>query len=86
MRFACGRADDGTDLPLDDPLAAEIRAAAAAGGGSAAATVKSLLTIDQVFTPELAEDAELRDLVVGWLGEIDRHGAAGLLAGLGAGS
>src|SRR5262249_47905553 len=27
MRFVAGQADDGTPLPLDDPLAAEIRAA-----------------------------------------------------------
>jgi fructuronate reductase len=72
MRFAAGVADDGRALPLDDPLAAEIR--------SAAGNVDALLGLRAVFPAELAADAELRGLLVEWLDALSRHGVADTLA------
>jgi fructuronate reductase len=88
MRFVTGYDDAGRPLPLDDPLAGEIRAAlAAANGGRAAGTAAvadALLRLDQVFSPELAEDPVVRELIVAWLDDLSRHGVAGTLSGVGA--
>ncbi|MGI5146033.1 mannitol dehydrogenase family protein [Plantactinospora sp. CA-294935] len=81
MRFAQGHADDGTSLPLDDPLADRIRAALAAGRRSPAGAVEALFGLTEVFPAELAADDEVRDLVVGWLTALDRHGVEKTLAG-----
>ncbi|MEV4755667.1 mannitol dehydrogenase family protein [Micromonospora sp. NPDC049559] len=81
MRFVQGRADDGTELPLDDPLAPRIRAALAAGTPSPAGVVDALLGLAEVFPPALAEDDEVRALVVEWLTALERHGVAATLAG-----
>ena len=82
MRYVCGYDDAGRQLPLDDPLAEDIRKALAGGDGSAAGTVDALLRLDQVFAPELAEDPVVRRLVVDWLDELSRHGVAATLAGV----
>ncbi len=79
MRFAAGYADDGRELPLEDPLAAGLRRAA-----RSAAPVYELLAIDAVFSPELAGDARFRRLVGDWHAELSRHGVGEVLAGLGA--
>jgi fructuronate reductase len=85
MRFVTGYDDAGRPLPLDDPLAGEIRAAlAAADGGSPAAVAAALLGLDQVFPPELAADLVVRELVGQWLADLTRHGVAGTLGGVGA--
>jgi fructuronate reductase len=81
MRFAQGRADDGTPLPLDDPLADRITAVLAAAGGTPADVVTALFGLTEVFPPELAADDEVRELVVEWLTALDRHGVAATLAG-----
>ncbi|MDW5325450.1 mannitol dehydrogenase family protein [Plantactinospora sp. KLBMP9567] len=81
MRFAQGHADDGTSLPLDDPLADRIRAALAAGRRSPAGTVEALFGLTEVFPTELAADDEVRELVVEWLTALDRHGVEKTLAG-----
>ncbi|MDG4828171.1 mannitol dehydrogenase family protein [Solwaraspora sp. WMMD1047] len=81
MRFAQGRADDGTPLPLDDPLADRITAALAATGGSPSDVVTALFGLTEVFPPELAADEEIRELVVEWLTALERHGVAATLAG-----
>lgn len=84
MRFVAGYDDSGRSLPLDDPLAEQIRKALAApGDGSPAATVDALLQLDQVFSPELAEDPVIRELIVDWLAALTRHGVAQTLAGAG---
>jgi fructuronate reductase len=70
MRFVRGHADDGSPLPLDDPLAERLRA------------TPSLLEIDAVFPPELADDAELRDELASWGRSLDRHGVVGTLEAL----
>ena len=67
MRFVRGRADDGTPLPLDDPLADRLRA------------TPDLLRLDAVFPPEFAGDAELRAELDEWGRALERHGVAGTL-------
>lgn len=85
MRFVQGRADDGRRLPLDDPLAGEIRAALAGNQRPPAATVDALVRLRRVFAPELAEDEVLRKLIAEWLDALTRHGVAATLASAGAG-
>jgi len=77
MRFAAGTADDGRPLPLDDPLAGEVRALLAADGSGPAV----LFGLTQVFGSDLAHDEVVRRLVAGWLDALSRHGAAGTVAG-----
>ncbi|MGI5213035.1 mannitol dehydrogenase family protein [Plantactinospora sp. CA-290183] len=81
MRFVQGRADDGTPLPLDDPLAERIRAALAEGKASPVGVVDALFGLTEVFPAELAADDEVRELVVEWLTALDRHGVEKTLAG-----
>ncbi|MFY1674820.1 mannitol dehydrogenase family protein [Plantactinospora sp. WMMB334] len=82
MRFVQGRADDGTPLPLDDPLADRIRAALAAGTDSPAGVVAALFGLTEVFPAELTADDEVRELVVEWLTALDRHGVQKVLEGV----
>ncbi|MCO8271042.1 mannitol dehydrogenase family protein [Actinoplanes sp. TRM 88003] len=81
MRFVQGVSDEGNPLPLDDPLAERIRARLAAGPATPDGVVDALLGLDTVFSPELAEDAELRAELVGWLTALEKHGVAATLAG-----
>jgi fructuronate reductase len=81
MRFVSGYDDAGRPLPLDDPLAEEIRKALAGSHRSPPATVDALLGLDQVFSPELAGDPVVRDLIVDWLGDLTGHGVAPTVAG-----
>ena len=74
MRFVRGTADDGRALPLDDPLAADIRAALASG-------VDGLLGLETVFPPAFVADEVLRKLVSDWYATLERHGVARTLAG-----
>lgn len=69
IRFVGGRADDGTELPLNDPLAAQLRGAAP----------QRLL---ELLSPGLADDAPLRAEIERWLRDLERHGAAATLAAL----
>jgi fructuronate reductase len=75
MHFVGGRSDSGAELPLDDPLAATIRAALA-GNGSA---VDSLLGLTAVFPAELAGDETVRRLVSEWLAALSRDGVRATL-------
>jgi fructuronate reductase len=81
MRFVQGVADTGSDLPLDDPLATEIRARLAAAPAIPSGVVDALLGLDTVFAPELAADPEVRQSLVTWLAALTKHGAAATLAG-----
>jgi fructuronate reductase len=81
MRYAQGVADDGRALPLDDPLADQIRERLAATGSTPARVAQALFGLDAVFPPELAADDTVRQLVVEWLTELDRHGVEATLAG-----
>lgn len=82
MRFARGRADDGRELPLDDPLAGEIRTRLAAAPDTPAGVAEALFGLDAVMPPELAADDTVRALVVEWLTSLDKHGVEATLAGL----
>ncbi|WP_436970969.1 mannitol dehydrogenase family protein [Micromonospora coxensis] len=81
LRFVAGRADDGRQLPLDDPLAERIRAALAAAPDTPAGTVDAIFALGEVFPAALAEDDEVRDEVTGWLTALRSHGVAATLAG-----
>lgn len=83
MRFVAGTADDGRVLPLDDPLADQIRERLAGAGPAPAAQVDALLGLAQVFTPQLAADPAVRELIVDWAEALARHGVVGTLAGIG---
>jgi fructuronate reductase len=82
MRFVQGAADDGRPLPLKDPLADRIRSRLAAAPATPDGVVEALLSLDTVFTPELADDAEVRALLVDWLTALEKHGVTATLAGL----
>jgi fructuronate reductase len=79
IRFVQGAADDGRALPLDDPLAAQIRDRLAAVPGD---PVQALFALDAVFPAELAADDALRAQVREWLTEFERHGVTQTLAAL----
>lgn len=81
MQFVAGRADDGTDLPLDDPLHDRIRDALASGSDP----VDALFGISDVFSAQLADDDELRDEVRRWHDALARHGVEAVLAATTAG-
>jgi fructuronate reductase len=81
MRFARGKADDGRALPLDDPLADEVVAALDGVPDAPADLCAALLGLRAVFPAELAADEVVRELVCGWLADLDRHGAAQTVAG-----
>ena len=77
LRFAAGAADDGRELPLDDPLAADIRGAL---GGSDADSVRGVLGL---LGPALAADAVLVELIAAQLHRLRVDGAAGTVAAVG---
>jgi fructuronate reductase len=64
MVYICAGHDrTGRALPLDDPMAERLRDAAGTGG-TASGVVDGLLGVREVFTPELASSAALRDTLV----------------------
>lgn len=81
LRFAQGAADDGSPLPLQDPLADRIRAALAAAPPTPTGAVDAAFALREIFPAELAEDAVVRADVVGWLADLTRHGVPATLAG-----
>jgi fructuronate reductase len=81
MRYVQGTADDGSPLPLDDPLAGTIRARLAAAPGTPAGAVDALLAIPAVFPADLAADPVVRKLLVDWLTALTDHGVEDTLAG-----
>jgi fructuronate reductase len=75
MRFvSVRRSDSGQPLTVDDPLADTI-AARLTGRDAPAEIVDELLSLDEVFTEDLASDRELRDLLVELLTRLSRDGA-----------
>lgn len=75
MRFVGGTADDGRPLPLDDPLANDIRAALSTSD-EPARIVGSLLGLDAVFPPALRDDHEFVAAVTHWMQSLSGCGAA----------
>jgi len=80
MRFARGRADDGRELPLDDPMAGEIRAALGGAPDTPAGTCAALLGLTAVFPADLAADEAVRAPVRDWLADLGAHGARAVVA------
>ena len=81
MRFVQGVADDGRALPLDDPLAGEIRERLAEAPTTPDGVVTALFGLDSVFPAELAADETVRALVTTWLTALDKHGVEATLGG-----
>ena len=79
LRFLAGRDEAGRDLPLDDPLAARLRAAAAPVADDPAALVRAALAIEEVFGPDLRQDAALEDQLTAALARIARAGVRAAL-------
>ena len=75
MRFTLGVADNGTALPLDDPLAESIRAVLPTTGDPVR-LVRGLLSLDTVFPPSFADDTELVSALIGWLRLLGANGTA----------
>lgn len=75
MRFVLGVADNGSALPLDDPLAGAIRAVLPTSGDPVR-MVRGLLTLDAVFPPAFADDTELIATLTGWLQSLGANGSA----------
>jgi fructuronate reductase len=83
MRFvSAGATDNGAPLALDDPLAGRLRAAAATAA-TPAAIVPALLSVREVFPPELADDPTFRALLTEAVDALSRLGAAAAVARLG---
>jgi fructuronate reductase len=80
MRFVRGYADDGSVLPLDDPLADRLRSAVSTVDDKPSDLAGALFAIDAVFPAGLAGDDEVRGLVEHWLTVLDRGGVAAALA------
>ena len=76
IRFCGGAADDGTELPLDDPLAPVLRRSLAEAGDEAPARVDAVLGLRQVVPEQVASNRDLRQAAAAWLAELDRSGAA----------
>ena len=74
-RFCAGRDEDGRALPLDDPLAARLRAAAA---GDADAVAGAMLSITEVFG-DAARDASLAGDLAAALRALRARGTLGTL-------
>jgi fructuronate reductase len=78
LRFAAGTADDGSPLPLDDPLAATLRAALAKPD-----PVRSVFALETVFPPAVGADEAFMALVREQLARLARDGAAATVAAAG---
>ncbi|MCH7230444.1 mannitol dehydrogenase family protein [Glycomyces sp. L485] len=76
IRFCAGRADDGSALPLDDPLAGPLRQSLTAAGDHPAAQVGAILGVRQVVPEPVASNHELRLAATAWLVDLDRLGVA----------
>jgi fructuronate reductase len=76
MRYvSAARAEDGTPLPVDDPLADRLRELTASAG-TPAAVAEALLSLEEVFGAELPADPTFRELVVDGLENLTRGGVA----------
>ena len=75
LRFLTGRDEAGRELPLDDPLAARLRATVTSVADDPAALVRAVLAIEEVFGPDLRRDAVLTDQLTVKLARIFEFGA-----------
>jgi fructuronate reductase len=80
---SAGTSDNGVVLPLDDPIADQLRSAAQSASSPEAA-VAAFLALGGVFPAPLAEDSTFRALVTEALTSLERSGAAAAVAALGS--
>jgi fructuronate reductase len=80
LRYLRGYADDGSALPLDDPLAAPLRAAIAAAPDTPAGLTDAVLGLAAVVPPAVGTDDEIRRLVRDWLTVLAGGGVAAALS------
>jgi len=59
LRFLVGRDEAGRELPLDDPLAARLREVVVPVANDPGALVRAALGLEEVFGPDLRQDAVL---------------------------
>ena len=74
LRFLSGRDEAGQELPLDDPLAARLRVTVAPVADDPVALVRAALEIEEVFSPDLRQDAVLADQLTAVLTRIAQAG------------
>jgi mannitol-1-phosphate/altronate dehydrogenase len=79
MRHVRGRAEDGSAIVLDDPLAAELQRAIGKGA-SGRALVRSLAATDAIFGADLGTEPRFLAAVEQALEALDRLGTRGFLA------
>ncbi|MEZ5904319.1 MAG: hypothetical protein R3C69_04155 [Geminicoccaceae bacterium] len=85
MRYAIGRTDAGETYAVEDPRAAEIRAAVASGG-TPAGIARALHGLQGLFPPELVANAAWTGAVTAILAGMLERGVATALAGEAAGT
>lgn len=66
--------DKGRPLPLDDPLACTLRRATASAR-SARDVVQALLSLNEVFRPELTDDSWVADVLVDYVNRFTKSGS-----------
>jgi fructuronate reductase len=74
LRFLTGLDEAGRELPLDDPLAARLRAAVVPVAHDPAALVRAALAVEEVFGPDLRQDAALANQLAAALTRIAQAG------------
>lgn len=79
LRFLLGRDETGHDLPLDDPLAARLRATVVPVAGDPAALVRAALAIEEIFGTDLRQDTTLAEQLMARLTRIVEVGARAAL-------
>jgi fructuronate reductase len=80
MRYVwTAQAEDGSPLPVDDPLAGRLRELTA-DAATPAAVVDALLSLEEVFGAELPADARFRELVTDSLESLTKGGVAAATA------
>jgi fructuronate reductase len=77
--FLAGRDEAGRELPLDDPLAARLRATVIPVSDDPAALVGAVLAIEEVFGPDLRQDAVLANQLTAVLTRIVQVGLCAAL-------
>jgi len=81
LRFLGGRDEVGRELPLDDPMASQLRATVAPVAHDPAALVQAVLGIEEVFGPDLRQDRPLTDQLTGVLTRMAHARARAALPG-----
>ena len=80
IRWQSGRDDTGATFKVDDPLAETIQARLA-GTTDAAARVEAIVTLEAIFPPALAADAEFKQTLARRLATLDTQGARAAIGG-----